>query len=70
MSAWTGSQRFGKGVGRVENRRIDRDGHNYCSIEIGQNTVWFYGISTIVGYLMLNPLYTYILNISDLVGLG
>ena len=21
--------------------------------------VWFYGISTIVGYLMLNPLYTY-----------
>ena len=25
--------------------------------------VWFYGISTIVGYLMPNPLYTYILNI-------
>ena len=24
--------------------------------------VWFYVISTIVGYLMLNPLYTYILN--------
>ena len=23
----------------------------------------FYGISTIVGYLMLNPFYTYILNI-------
>ena len=23
--------------------------------------VWFYGISTIVGYLMLNPLYTCIL---------
>ena len=22
--------------------------------------VWFYGILTIVGYLMLNPLYTYI----------
>ena len=22
--------------------------------------VWFYGISTIVGYLMLNPLYIYI----------
>ena len=25
--------------------------------------VWFYGISTIVGYLMPNPLYTYILDI-------
>ena len=24
--------------------------------------VWFYGISTIVGYLMPNPLYTYIFN--------
>ena len=32
--------------------------------------VGFYGISTIVGYLMPNPLYTYILNIYDLVGLG
>ena len=31
---------------------------------------WFYGISTIVGYLMQNPLYTYILNIYDLVWLG
>ena len=30
--------------------------------------VGFYGISTIVGYLMPNPLYTYILNIYDLVG--
>ena len=29
--------------------------------------VGFYGISTIVGYLMPNPLYTYILNIYDLV---
>ena len=26
--------------------------------------VWFYGISTIVGYLMINPLYTYISNIN------
>ena len=26
--------------------------------------VWFYGISTIVGYLMPNPFYTYILNIN------
>ena len=32
--------------------------------------VWFYGISTIVGYLMPNPIYTYILNIYDLVWLG
>ena len=32
--------------------------------------VLFYGISTIVGYLMSNPLYTYILNIYDLVWFG
>ena len=32
--------------------------------------VWFYGISAIVGYLMPNPLYSYILNIYDLVWLG
>ena len=30
--------------------------------------VWFYGTSTVVGYLIPNPLYTYILNIYDLVG--
>ena len=30
---------------------------------IGFDLVVFYGISTIVGYLMPNPLYTYILNI-------
>ena len=29
--------------------------------------IWLYAISTIVGYLMPNPLYTYILNIWDLV---
>ena len=28
--------------------------------------VGFYGISTIVGYLMPNPMYTYVLNIYDL----
>ena len=28
---------------------------------------WFYGLSTIIGYLMPNPLYTNILNIKDLV---
>ena len=32
--------------------------------------VGFYGVSTIVGYLMPNPLYTYILNTYGLVGLG
>ena len=32
--------------------------------------VGFYGISTIVGYLIPNPLYTYILNILDLVWFG
>ena len=32
--------------------------------------VWFYGISTIIGYLMPNPLYTYIFNIKDLVWFG
>ena len=32
--------------------------------------VEFYGISTIMGYLMLNLLYTYILNRYDWVGLG
>ena len=37
---------------------------------IGFGLFGFYGISTIVGYLMPNPLYTYILNIYDLVGLG
>ena len=31
----------------------------------GFGLVGFYGISTIVGYLMPNPLYTYILNIYD-----
>ena len=31
--------------------------------------VWFYGISAIGSYLMPNPLYTYILNIYDLVWL-
>ena len=30
----------------------------------------FYGISIIVSYLMPNPLYTYILNIEDLVWFG
>ena len=34
--------------------------------------VWvvFFYISTIVGYLMPNPIYTFIYNINDLFGLG
>ena len=32
-----------------------------------KSLVWFYGISTIEGYLIANPLYTYILNIYYLV---
>ena len=34
---------------------------------IGFGLVGFYGKSTIVGYLMPNPLYIYMLNIYDLV---
>ena len=37
---------------------------------IGFGLVGFYGISTIVGYLMPNPFHTYILVIYDLVWLG
>ena len=37
---------------------------------IGFGLVGFYDISTIVGYLMSNPLHTYILIVYDLVGLG
>ena len=32
--------------------------------------VWFYGIAIFVGYLMPTPLYTYILNMNDLVWVG
>ena len=39
----------------------------YIYIEyIWFNLVIFYGISTIEGYLLPNPVYTYILNIYDL----
>ena len=33
----------------------------YTPLMIG--SVWFYGISTIVGSLMTNPFYKYVLNI-------
>ena len=42
----------------------------YKPLSVWFDLVGFYGISTIVGYLMPNPLYTYILNIYDLVWLG
>ena len=43
----------------------------YIYIEyIGIGLVGFYDMSTIVGYLMPNPLYTNILNIYDLVWCG
>ena len=37
---------------------------------IGFGLVSFYGISTIVGYLIPNPFNTYLLNIYDLVQFG
>ena len=37
---------------------------------IGFGLVGFYGISTILGYLMSNALHTYILNIYDFFWLG
>ena len=55
---------------------------NYCRLSnaksslyiyikyIGFGLVGFYSISTIVGYLMTNPLYSYILYIYDLVWFG
>ena len=44
--------------------------HSYITFTLNFDLVGFYGISTIVGYLMPNPLYTYILNTYDLVWLG
>ena len=51
--------------------------HYHCSVSLGEahasiwfGSVWFYGISTIVGYLMQNAYYEYILNIYDLVWFG
>ena len=36
--SWNGSQRLGKGSGRVGNRRMSRDHPNYCIVKITQNT--------------------------------
>ena len=37
---------------------------------IGFGLVGIYGISTIVAYLLPNPIYTYMLNINNLVWMG
>ena len=42
----------------------------FIYIDISFGWVGFYDLSNIVGYLMPNPLYAYILNIYDLVWLG
>ena len=47
----------------------------YCELRFAESLlhfplVGFYGISSIVGYSMPNPLYTYISNIYNLVWLG
>ena len=36
---------------------------------VGLVVGWFYGISTPAGYLMLNPVYTYIFDLDGLVNL-
>ena len=49
-------------------RLLNTKSYLYIYIKyIGFGLIRFYGISTLVGYLMPNPLYTYILNIYDLV---
>ena len=40
--------------------------HMQCVEEFNLGLLWFYGISTIVGYLIPNPVYTYILDRYDL----
>ena len=39
---------------------------NFWLIRFWLGLVWFYGIPTIVGYLMANPLHIYVINIYDL----
>ena len=63
-------------LGLQEHRAISQGQLSVDSEEVHQvwrvvlRLVWFYGISTIVGYLMPNHLYTCISNIHDLVLLG
>ena len=76
--AWNGSPLFG---GKKNWMNWKSEESYYSNVENNQNTqksfrdlIWglvrIYGIPTIVGYLMPNPFYTYILNIYDLVWLG
>ena len=46
--------------------------HYWCNDSLGlvKFVCFFFGILTLVGYLIPNPLYTYILNIYDLVWLA
>ena len=45
-----------------------QDKQDICLVQFG--LVWFYCISTIVGYFMPYPIFTFVLNIYDLVWLG
>ena len=68
-----------KKVKTVQKNLHPRDGINKLKNDADNSTtlriawifglVGFYGMSTIVGYLMLNLVYTYVLNIYDFVGL-
>ena len=58
---------FGRVLWHINNcRSFNAKSFLYIYIKyIGFGLVGFYGISTIVGYLMPNPFYTYILKIYD-----
>ena len=64
--------KLGSVLRHINNCRLFNDKSSlYIYIRyISFGLVGLYGISTIVGYLMPNPLYTYILDIYDLVRLG
>ena len=71
LSQWI-SEMFGWVTWHINHCRLF---HAKSSLYINTKYIWFglvgfYGISTIVGYLMPNPLYSYMLNIQDLVRLG
>ena len=49
---------------------VSKEGHIHSLLWLLFRLVWFYGISTSIGELMLNPFYSYKLNLNDLVSLG
>ena len=55
---------------KKEKQKNRRPKKNFIIVIFEFSLLWFYSISTIVGDLMPDPHYTYILNIYDLVGLG